>query len=450
MNLNSLFEEKNIFKLFLKIAIPGSLGMLASAIYQLIDGIFVSNFLGEAAFSAINLAFPFIVLIYAIADLIGVGSSVIIAIKLGEKKLDEARGLFSASILTIFIADTIIGLLTFFFAKDLIILMGAEGELLELSTEYLKIYAITLPLSGYIFALDNYLRINGMVKTSLLINISMSVFIIGFESLLIAYFHLPIWAAAFACTAGFMLFSLISFIPFFFKRSALKFQKPLFKVKLCLETGKNGLPAFLSNIASRITSIILNIILLQKGGENAVSAYGVLMYVDSFVWPLLYGMSDSLQPCIGYNYGAKRYDRVKKIAKYCFLFNMIVCLVSFILLISFPSFTSGIFIDKGNEELTKMTVIAISIYSFTYLVKWFSYTTQGFFQALGKSGLAIIISLTVSLIFPLIFIIPFSYLSLDAIWLVTPLTYLLATILSVFLLLLEKKKGLLKEERITA
>ncbi len=429
----ALFEEKHIGRMFMKIAIPGAIGMLASAIYQFIDGIFVNLFLGSTAFAALNFCFPIIIMIFAVSDLIGVGSSVIIAIRMGQKRNKEANSIFTASLILIFIADLIIGLVTFFISRNILSLMGAEGNLLDLSTSYLQVYAITLPLTGYIFSLDNYLRISGKIKTSMFINLFMSLSIVGIESLFLGVFKLTLWGAALASCLGFSIFAIISFLPFLSKKSVLRLGKPHFDFAEEISILKNGLSAFLNNIASRVTSLIFNIILLAEGGEDAVSAYGVLMYIDGFIQPIIYGMSDSLQPCIGYNYGSKKYDRVRKIGKISFLTCFLICLIGFIIIISIPGPLSLVFISNGSNHLKDLSKFALFVFSFTYLTRWISYASQGIFSAIEKPVPAIMISLGISFVFPLILIPCFAQLNLLGIWLNFPITSLLTGSLCIFL-----------------
>lgn len=447
---SSLFLEKNIRKLFFKIAIPGAVGMLASAIYQIIDGVLVNAFLGNEAFAALNFAMPLVIILYAISDLIGVGSSVIIAVKMGEGKQKEANGIFSSSLLTILILNSILGLTTFFASDSLLSLFGAEGELLSLASQYLKVYALSIPVGGFIFALDNYLRIASKVKMSLVVNILMSVSVMGLESLFLGVLGLPIYGAALATSICFCFYAIVSFIPFLSSSCTLKLGKPIFNFCLEMAIIKNGLPTFLANISGRITSIIINAVLLMEAGEDAVSVYGVLMYIDGFVQPLLYGMSDSLQPCLGYNYGAKEYGRVKKLAAMCFLANLIVCLFSFFILIAFPSSISGIFLSGGSDSLMEMAKTATILFAFTYLSRWFNYTSQGFFQAIEKTLPSILISLSISLIFPLISLLSLWEVGLNGIWLNVPISSLCASLLSLFFLYIYIGKRKLLDPKVSS
>lgn len=167
MDHNTLFAKTPPGKLFVLAALPGAIGMLASALYQLIDGILVGQVLGDTAFAAINLAMPFVVINFALADLIGVGSAVPISVCLGKKQGKEANNIFTCSRLLIIATGAVVGGALFAAAPLLIQLMGAQGDFAQLATQYLRVYAICSPVTTVVYALDNYLRISGYVRGSM-------------------------------------------------------------------------------------------------------------------------------------------------------------------------------------------------------------------------------------------------------------------------------------------
>ena len=177
MNSKELFAKTKPSKLFFLAAVPGAISMLASSLYGLFDGIFVGNILGDTAFAALNLAFPFVIINFSLADLIGVGSSVPVSIKLGENKDREASNYFTCACIMIFLAGLLMGALLYFAAPFLIAMQGAEGVLSELAVKYIRIYALFSPVTTAVFAFDNYLRICCKIRTSMALNIFMSVFI---------------------------------------------------------------------------------------------------------------------------------------------------------------------------------------------------------------------------------------------------------------------------------
>lgn len=215
MNSNALFAKTPPLKLFFIASIPGAVSMLASALYQTLDGVFVGQFLGATAFAALNLAMPFVIINFSLADLIGVGSAVPISICLGRKDEQEANNIFTCACLMIVGAGVVIGGILFAAAPLLIRLMGAEGEFADFAVQYLRVYAICSPITTIIFAVDNFLRICGFIRGSMLLNIFMSVISAILEFLFLGVFRWGIWAAALATCSGMLICVLIAFIPFF-------------------------------------------------------------------------------------------------------------------------------------------------------------------------------------------------------------------------------------------
>ena len=188
MSSTALFSKTPPLKLFFLASIPGAISMLASALYQTIDGVFVGRFLGETAFAAVNLAMPFVIINFSLADLIGVGSAVPISICLGKGQKQEADNIFTCACLLIVGTGMLIGGIMFAAAPLLIRLMGAEGAFANLAIQYLRVYALCSPVTTIIFAVDNYLRICGLIRGSMLMNILMSALSAGLEFLFLGVF----------------------------------------------------------------------------------------------------------------------------------------------------------------------------------------------------------------------------------------------------------------------
>ena len=185
-----------------------------------------------------------------------------------------------------------------------------------------------------------------------------------------------------------------------------------------------GSPVFLNNIAGRVTSILLNISLMtlgaqafgENGGTTAVAVYAVLMYSSDLCWPLLYGVSDSLAPAIGYNWGAANYDRVKSIVRCAYIGTAIIGLVSTSVLFFFPGTVAAMFAKAEDALLLAESARAIRIFCFAYLFRWFVVTTQGFLSAIEKPLFATAMSVSTALIFPVIILGALWSFGLDGIW----------------------------------
>lgn len=439
---HELFVKTKTRKLFFRAAIPGAIGMLASAMYQTLDGVYVGKFLGATAFASVNLAMPFVIINFAIADLIGVGSSVPISISLGEGKNETADRIFSLSCVLIVFFGILMGLFMYILAPFFMKMMGADGEFASQAVMYLRTYAVMSPVSTMVFASDNYLRICGKIHTSMCLNIFLSVFCAVVELVFLGVFGFGIWAAAFASCLGMAITASISLLQFRKGRLALSFVRPVFSFSIVKKIFACGLPSFLNNIAGRLTSIVMNMILVRLGGQNAVSVYGVLMYADGIILPIMYGSCDSLQPAVGYNWGAGYPSRVRGIEKFCFSTSFLLCMLAFLACSFIPGFIVSSFI---SGEIPPYAVGAVTIFAFTYLTRWISFSTQSFMLALEKSLYATIISISMAFIFPMILLFSLEWMGLDGIWLNFPLTSLLGAILSA-VILLRVRKDIMKED----
>lgn len=433
-NTERLFLNTKPGHLFFKAAIPGAMGMLASSLYYLLEGILVGRVLGAEAFAGLNLAMPFVIINFAISDMIGVGSSVPIAIKLGRGEKEEANGIFSAAIVMIIIAGFVTGGLLFASAPALFRLMGADEYLIPYAVDYLRAYACFSPLTTLVFAMDNYLRICGKIKGSLMMNIFMAASCVIFEMFFLFVLKGGIATAAIGTCIGMSSAVLVVLSIFLSGKMELKFNRPRFHFSLIKTIVSCGLPTFLSNVSGRIISIIMNVMLLSLGGADAVSVYGIIMSADGLVMPLLYGTCDSLQPSVGYNWGARRYDRVGTLEKYCFGTGATISLLFGVFLFLFPDFAVSLFVEGESTGIHTLGIAALKISAFAYLVRWISICTQCFMSAIGKPAYAAAISVSAAFIFPLILIFTLSPIGLDGIWMNLPGTAFLTALLALIIL----------------
>lgn len=340
----------------------------------------------------------------------------------------------------IVITGTMMGALLYSAAPAIIHFFGADGELAALGVQYMRVYALCSPVTTIVFAMDNYLRICGKVRLSMYLNILAAAIGVSLEFLFLFILRWGIWAAAFATCCGMFICAAIAVAVFAGGRLQLRFCRPRFSVKMIRQIIYNGSPNFLSNIAARVTEIVLNVVLMRFGGAAAVSVYGVLAYVGESLHSFLYGVCDSLQPAVGYNWGAKRHDRVKSIEKCCFTASAFISVLSALLMFMFPEQITSLFVKDGSREFVKYTVMAMRIYSLTFLTRWLSFATQSFMTAVGRSGYATVLSVSTALVFPLSMIALLWPLELTGIWLNFPLTYALAAVLAGLILLRFRKE----------
>lgn len=441
MNSFDLYLKTNTRKLFLSIAIPGAISMLASSLWSFFDSIFVGRFLGETAFAAMNLTMPFVMIINALADMIGVGSAVPIAIALGRGERDQADNEFTCACLLIVALGAAGGLLFFTTAPLIVRLMGAQGELAKLSVAYLRTYALFAPFNTIVFATDNFWRICGRIKGSMMLNILMSIIILSGEYLCVAVLPLGIIGSPLAVCGGMLICALIALLPFFRNKMTLRFCRPRFSAALLKAFFSNGLPNFLNNMATRITSILMNAILLKMGGTGAVTIYGILVNANDFIMQLLYGVCDSLQPAIGYNWGNGQTRRVKQIARHSLTASAIVCLTGMVVMLAFPGQLIRLYLKQDSRYLLPAAVQALRLYSLANLVRWFPFFTQEFLIAVDMPKPASVLSLASTFVVPVSLLVLLAPLELTGIWLNTAATSLIVSLLAYLILMRKKKQG---------
>ncbi|MBE6609787.1 MAG: MATE family efflux transporter [Ruminococcaceae bacterium] len=447
-----MYASMRPWRLFFIVAMPGMVSMFAMSIYSIIEGIFIGQILGEGAFAAVNIAMPLVMINFSLADLIGVGASAPISIALGKNDHKTANNIFSCSVIMIFTVSVVMGSIMFFAAEPLARLMGADDMLLDTSVRYLRTAALCSPLAAIFFAMDNYLRISGFVKTSMFINIGCNLLTLALLTFFLLVCEMDVVGSALATSLSMSACSIVAMIPFIMKKALLKFAKPHFSVSMIKRIAACGSPVFLNNVSGRITSILMNISLMtlgakvlgEGGGQTAVAVYAVLMYASDLCWPLLYGIADSLSPALGFNWGASNFGRVKSIVKCAFIGTGLVGLVSTSVLFFFPDTIASWFVKAEDTRLLEISTHAIRLFCTAYLFRWFGVTTQSYFSAIGKPREATILSVGTAFVFPVLLMGALWGFGLDGIWFnfvgVNMLTALVSLILLVRVLKEIRKK----------
>lgn len=417
-NHQQMFEHTSVTKLFFKCAVPSIISMAATSLYTIADGIFVGRFIGAGALAAVNLVMPLIMISFALSDMIAVGSAVQIAIRLGEHKNEEASRIFTFALKIILAISVVVAVLALTAAPALVRLLGAEGEVADMAVVYMRVYALFAPFIMSFFAIDNFLRICGKVRYSMGMNILASAANIILDWLFIVKFHQGIGSAALASCLCLTLGNVICFLPFLTKKMVLHFTKGNLSLPQIGNIIANGSSEFFSNIANSVCMVLFNFVLMRLGGYLAVAAFSIVMYIDSIVKSIIFGMSDSLQPAISYNYGANRTDRVFALERRVQLFGFLVSAAVMVWMLTCGDIIIRLFSEQGNEELLVMSTRAMRLFSFSYLVTWTNIISSSFFTALNKPIGSLTVSFSQTLLFPVIGLIVLpTFLGLDGVWL---------------------------------
>ncbi|MGN0939322.1 MAG: MATE family efflux transporter [Selenomonas sp.] len=411
------FAQLPLGRLIACCALPAMVSMSAMALYSVIDGVFVGYFLGAASLAAINLVFPLFMLFSAVIDMIAAGSSVQIATRLGAGRQREASRIFSFSLVAIFLVSIAVAAIVFVGTRSLLALMGAEPVVIEQAATYLYILAAGAPIGMFFFATDNYLRICGWQNYSMALNVGVALLNIALDYLFIVPLGWGIAGAALATTLGIGLGALLSFVPFLLRRTALRFVRGTIPWRQFRKLAFNGSSDFFDSTASSVMDLVVNTVLLQVGGTLAVAAFSVVMYLDSVVSMLVFGLTSSLQPALSYCHGAGLRARTRRLQKAIMATAGVLSMGALMLLELAGPWALTFFIAPDDTALMDLSLAALSIFALSYLVKWVDVCVSSYFTALEQPAVSLGLSLLGTLVAPLVALaILVPWLGLAGVW----------------------------------
>lgn len=403
---SEVFERLSSTKLLFRCAVPSMITMVFGALYQIADGLFVGRFIGGDALAAINLIMPVIMMAFALSDMVAAGASVRIAIFLGEKKQQEASEVFSTAVKVIMFFSCLLGILALLLADPILrtIAPGASEQSIQYGITYIRVYAAFAPLMMVSFATDNFLRVCGKQKASMWIGIGSQSLNVILDLILIAFLGQGVFAAALTSCLAMSLSTVISLWMFSGKKLDIYFTKKNISVRLFSRILFNGSSEFFSNISESVTSIIYNFFLLKYGGTTAVAAFSVIMYVDSIIGMMVFGMCDSLQPAISYCYGAGFIEKARAIFRRTVMGSIVLSMLAMLFMIFAGAYVAQIFIKPGDTELLEISITGMKIYALSYLTGWVDMCFSSYFTALERPVRSLLTAFFGTLVFPVIFL----------------------------------------------
>lgn len=406
-------------KKLLRFVFPCIIMMIFTSIYGVVDGLFVSNYVGKTSFAAVNLIMPFLMILGALGFMFGTGGSAIVAQTLGEGKKEKANEYFSLIVYIVIISGAVLTIAGLLFLPKIASALGAEGEMLSDCILYGRI--ILLSLIAYMLqnVFQSFLVTAERPKLGLIFTIIAGFTNIILDYLFIAVFNFGLAGAAIATAASQIAGGIAPFIYFLSKRntSLLRLTKTNFDGNLLLKTCINGSSELMTNISMSLVNMLYNFQLMRYIGEDGIAAYGVIMYVNFIFAAIFIGYSIGSAPVIGYHYGAGNYHELKNLFRKSILLILIWNILLTLLAIASANLLSGIFVgyDATLQELTRHGFI---LYSLAFLVMGINIFGSAFFTALGNGAVSAAISFLRTLLFQIIsvLILPL-LLGIDGIWL---------------------------------
>lgn len=415
--------------------------MVFTSIYGVVDGIFVSNFVGDTAFAAVNLIMPVIMAYASFGFMIGAGGSALISKLLGEGKEKEANSVFSLLVYTTIVLGAIITVVGIFSVRPLAILFGAEGATLEYCTKYgvVCLSGITLFMLQNVF--QNLFPTAGKHKLGLLVIVIAGVTNAILDAVFLAWLDMGVEGAALASVLGQVIGGLSPILYFAIKRDGiLRLGKAKIEIMPILKTFFNGSSEMLTNLSLSLVNILYNYQLMQIVGEQGVAAYGVIMYIGFIFISVFLGYSVGVAPVVGYNYGADNRDELKSVFKKSLIIISVTALTMYIMAMALNYPLCMIFVGY-NAELFEMTTQGFMLYAFTYLLAGFNIFASSFFTALNNGLISAVISFLRTLVFQIISVMAMpAMFALTGVWLACPMAEIFSLIVVIALILANRKK----------
>ncbi len=414
IHLSDHFNYKNL----IRFTLPSVVMMVLTSVYGVVDGLFVSNFVGKTAFASINLIMPFLMVLGGVGAMLGVGGSALVAKTLGMGEIDKANRYFTMMIYLMGIVGVLFSVIGIVFVEPVSYFFGATENMIDECVLYGR--AVLIFNAPYLmqYSFQSFLVVAERPKLGLLVTVAAGVTNMLLDALFIVVFKWGIVGAALATGLSQTVGGVVPLIWFMSKRnnSQLRFKKTGFETKPIVKACTNGVSEMLSSVSGSITGVLYNRQLIKYAGEDGVAAYGVAMYAAFLFIAVFIGFSSGSAPIISYNYGAQNSKELKNVMaksiKIIVFLNLF--LTTFAVSLAYP--ISYVFVGY-NQSLLTLTTRAFVICAIPFLLLGFNIYTSSFFTALNDGGVSAIISSLRSLVFPTICIIVMPMLfGLDGVW----------------------------------
>ena len=425
----------------LRFTLPSIFMMVFTSIYGMVDGFFVSNFVGKTPFAAVNFIMPLLMMLATVGFMLGMGGSALIAKTLGEGDSKKANEIFSFFVYVSIAAGVAISALGFIFMPQIAKWLGAEGQLLADAVLYARIVIAALPAYIVHLEFESFFSTAEKPKLGLRLTIICGVLNMVLDAVFIAIFKWGIAGAALATAISHLVSGVVPIV--YFARpnnSLLRLQRAPADWKALGKACFNGISELINNTAMSLVGMLYNAQLLIYAGENGVAAYGVLMYVSFAFNAAFIGYAIGMSPVVGYHFGAQNHPELRGLLKKSVIIIASFSVCMFALAEALGAPLSRIFVGY-DSELYALTSRAFTIYSFSFIFSGFAMFSSGFFTALNDGVTSAIISFLRTLIFEVlaVMLLPLIW-GVDGIWVSVVLAEIMAVTAGVIFLFAKKNQ----------
>ena len=438
IQLSEHFTYKKIFRF----ALPSIVMMVFTSIYGVVDGTFVSNFVGKTPFAAVNLVWPFLMILGAFGFMIGTGGSALVAKTLGENKKEDANRYFTMLITLVVILGVLLTIIGLIVLRPLSSALGASGQMLEDCVTYGR----TLMIFNTAFMLQSVFQSLFITaekpRLGLIMTVAAGLTNMVLDTLFIAVFKWGLVGAALASGLSQCIGGILPLIYFLSSKNdtPLKFVKTKMEGKVLLKACANGASELMTTVSSSLVSMLYNFQLMRLAGQNGIAAYGAVMYVEFAFVAVFIGYSIGTAPIVSYHYGSENHNEVKNMLQKSFKIMSILGITMMVLAQILASPLAKVFVGY-DKQLFDMTVHGFRLFSFYFILAGINIYASSFFTALNNGMISAIISFSRTLGFETlaVIILPI-FLQLDGVWLAITVAEICAFVISISFLIAKKEK----------
>ncbi|WP_394272851.1 MATE family efflux transporter [Butyricicoccus sp.] len=435
------FERPITPGFLLRFTLPGMLMMLFNSFYTMVDGGFVSNYVGTDALSAINIVFPLINFVLAVGIMLATGGSAVTARQMGEKEPELARQSFS--LLTVFTAGLgiVIAVLSIVFADPIVWALGSTDVLYEYCRDYLVFMSLFTPCCMLQILFQFFFTTAGRPNLGLAATLLGGVANMVLDYVLIVPLHMGIRGAAIATGIGQTIPTVIGLVYFFSRRNDLLYYvRPVLRGWVLGRACLNGSSEMVSNLAVAVTTFLFNIMMLSYLGEDGVAAITIVFYAQFFFTAIFFGYTSGVAPLISFHFGAQNHDRLKKLVRLSLLFVAVCSLLAYGLSVVLSQTVVGIFAQRGTAVFS-IASDGMELFAIGFLFMGFNIFASGLFTALSNGIVSAVLSFLRTFVFLVaaIELLPKLW-GVSGVWLAIPAAELLALVVSLACILRYRKR----------
>ncbi len=431
-----MIESENkplTFRSFIAFTTPTMIMMVFLSLYTIIDGIFVSRFVGQSALSAVNITLPLMTLTWGIAIMFATGGSAIVAKKFGEAKATEAKQNFTLIVLFSTITGIILMILELLFLPMILRALGATDALYDYCYQYGFLLTLFTPFAILKSLFDYFMVTANQPKLGLI-----NTLIGGFTNMILDYvfivtLNMGIAGAALATGIGMLIPSIIGIIYFLNRKNYLHFQKPTWDISVILKSASNGSSEMVTNLSTGVTTLVFNLMMIKYLGEDGIAAMTIVLYAQFLLTAIYLGFASGAAPLISFSFGEDNHQQLKQLIKYSYRFIIFASIFTFGLSLALSPSIIKIF--TGSEsKLFFLTLDGFRIFSTSFLTVGINIFASSMFTAFSNGRISVLISVLRTLVLVLIgvSVLPI-FFEANGVWMTIPFAELITLIISITL-----------------